>query len=326
MDDDTMTNDGERSARRLPAVLLSFAAPGLGLFYVGRPVAGLVVHALCVLVALLFLIAATIFDFFPVFPALVIATGGLVLCSLTAWHCLEIIDEDSPTRQRAYHHPLMYALVALMTFLGPLAVTANFAWRNLVTVVPVEQPTMYPQVHDGDRLLIDRRIYRNDAPQRGDLVALRLPETEELAILRVVALPGDQVSVHGFTVVVNDQVAHYSPLESKAMASADAPDSADLELWVEQNHDRRYVISLVPGASPPILERDIALDDNQYFVLADNRAMQTGELQGHPPLSDSRYFGAIDGSRIVGRPTYVAWSASPDDKSTRWDRIGLPVH
>ena len=326
MDDDNLTTAGENPARRVPAVLLSFAAPGLGLFYVGRPVAGLVVHAMCVLIALLFLIAATVFDFFPVFPALVVATGGFVLCSLTAWHCLEIINDEEPTRERAYHHPLMYALVALLTFLGPLAVTANFAWRNLVTVVPIEQPTMYPQVHHGDRLLIDRRIYRNDAPQRGDLVALRLPETEELAILRVVALPGDQVSVHGFTVVINDQVAHYSPLESQATASAPPQEMADIELWIEQNHDRQYVISLAPGASPPTLERNIALDDNQYFVLADNRAARTGDLQTLPPLSDSRHFGAVDGSRIVGRPTYVAWSASPDDKTTRWDRIGLPVH
>lgn len=311
--------------RPLAAALLSFLAPGLGLIYAGRPVGGLIVHAFAILVVLLFIIAAGVFEFFPVFPAFVLATAWLVLCSLTAWHCIDILRVDETRRPRSYDHPLMYALIALMTFVGPLAVTGHFAFRHLVAVVSVDHPTMYPQIHAGDRLWIDRQVYRAQAPRRGDLVAVRLSDSEELAVLRVVAVPSDHVKVHGFTVVVNDELAHYSPLQSHAIASATVSEPSGIEFWVEENHDRQYVISFAPGTSNDDVPRQLQLDSSQFFVLADNRAVLDDDLQEASSLSDSRHFGAIDASQIEGRPTYVAWSTSEDSGSTRWERIGLPL-
>lgn len=324
MTDEHDTKSAPKPARPVPAALLSFIAPGLGLVYVGRPLAGLIVHSLAVLLVLAFVIAATVLGFFPVYPAMVLVAGGLVLSALTAWHSIDIIATDAPQRSDAYHHPLMYALIALLTFYGPLAVTGHFTWRNLQTLATVDQAAMSPQLQAGDKALVDRRIYQNDAPRRGDLVALRHPLTDKIQILRVVAIPGDEVAVQGFTVVINGQIAHYSPVESQALASADLGSTADMELWIERNHDRQYLISLAPGAATDNADQALALEENQFFVLADNRAT-SGDGDADEAATDSRHFGAIDGARIIGRPTFVGWSSPPQALTPDWERIGLPL-
>ena len=321
---DANSPSDEATARRRPivAVLLSFVAPGLGLVYAGRLWAGLVINVLFVLVTLLFVIAATAFRFFPLYPAIVLVATWFVFCGLSGLRARELILDDRSRPPRPYQHPLIYALIALSTCLAPLAVTGHFTTRHLLTVVPVEAPEMYPQIRAGDHVLIDRTSYQNDPPRRGDLVAFRPPDTDEPVIRRVVGIPGDEIQMHGYTLAVDDALANYSPVDLDDVADHSL-DELEAELWVEYLDDRRYVISVVPGSSVDTHLAGLQLRDDEFFVLSDNRSFVVDDSE---QSTDSRSFGAVDAERIEGQPLYIAWSALPDGDSPAWERLGLPTH
>jgi signal peptidase I len=72
----------------------------------------------------------------------------------------------------------------------------------------VEGTSMLPNVHSGDRVLVDRLAYRVGSPRRGDIVVFRFPWSSSNLIKRVIGLPGDTVQVTPAVVRVNGQVVH----------------------------------------------------------------------------------------------------------------------
>ena len=322
-DPQATSHDAPAEPRGAIAILLSFIAPGLGQMYVGRLMAGLVINLFFVLIVLLFVIAATLFQFFPLYPVLVLILVWVAMCLLSGWRAAEIIGDGRARKGRAFQHPLIYILVALSTFAAPLAITTHFTWRHLMTVVSVEDPAMFPQAKPGDRLIIDRTVYRNRPPRRGDVVTVRVPGSDDLVNLRVVALPSERVTMEGFVLRVDNRPAHYSPLDVEAINTAAIDEELPLELWVEHNHDQRYVISSIAGASTSSLNSPRVLGDDEYFLLADNRSAV--DDNGEPTHLDSRHFGAVDAGHIEGRPVYVGWSIAPENGSIRWDRLALPI-
>lgn len=293
----------------LAAFLLTLFAPGLALVYTGRLLAGLIVNILFVLVVLLFVIVASVFQFFPLYPAVVLVGTWMVFCALSGWRAIEMIDDGDARRGRGYQHPLLYALIALVTFLAPLAATAHFTVQHLITVVPVEHDAMAPQHVSGDWLVVDRTAFQNEPPTRGDVVVARLPQTGERTVSRVVATPSDHVQMQGYHLLVNDELIEHSRFDGNAPDTVDD----DSELWVEHNHDRHYVISVTTGSLVDISLQGMNLGDDQYFLLSDNRSFI--DDNHYRPL-DSRGFGAVTADNIEGRPLYIGWS--PD-----FDRIGL---
>lgn len=304
------------------AVVYSFLAPGLGLIYVGRLLLGICINLLFVLLALCFFVALSLWKFFPLFPAIVLISSWLVLCALSAWRALEIIAHDEAGPPRGYQHPLFYALLALVTFAAPLAVAVDFANRHLFSLTVVDTMGLYPHARPGDHLFIDRTTYRDEGPKRGDLVALRLPDTGELAIRRIVAIPKDEVTMHGYTIVINDKLIDYTPLDPEWVTQNQLELDADIGVWVEHNHDRRYVVSMTPGTTAKSSISSLKLGEDAYFVLADNRS-PLAERSDLIQDADSRVFGPISRESIEGSPLYIAWSSHPETGSTRWNRIGL---
>ena len=316
------TNPNHHRPSPALAVLFTLLAPGLGLIYVGRLLAGIFVNLFFVLAALLFVVFANVAKFFPVYPALVLVAAWIVLCAFAAWRALEIIEQEGPHSPRPFQHPLMYAFLAVVTFAAPLATTAQFTARHLFNVTAVESLVMYPQARPGDRLLIDRTVYRNEDPSRGDLVAVRVPETGELAILRVIAVPDDQVQMIGHSLIINDEYLDFSPLDPAWIDLGEVDDDLGLQVLVEHNNDRRYVVAMSPRGAGDNNVGGIELGSDTYFVLADNRSALFEEDRVFP---DSRVFGPISRDRIEGRPLYIAWSHHPETGSPRWNRIGLPT-
>ena len=305
------------------ALVLSLVAPGLGLIYAGRLLAGLVVNLLFLLLVLLLIIASSLFHFFPLYPLGVLGLTWLVMSLMAGRHAAGFVAASEGRKRHFFQHPLLYAMIALMTFLAPLALTAHFTSRHLLTVIPAEGISMYPQLKHGDLILVDRTGYHRAPPGHGDLVAIRTPGSSELAVYRVIATPSDSIEVHGYSLILNQQPLLSLPHSVDPKEISD--DSSHLaEVWVEENNGRIYLFSVVTGASLEVGLTSAELGDGQYFVLADNRSLAGPD--GTPAAySDSRTFGAITPEQIEGRPLYVAWSRAPESNSTRWSRIGLPV-
>jgi len=145
--------------------------------------------------------------------------------------------------------------------------------------------SMEPTIQAGERLKIDRTAYRSRLPERGELVAFHpANHPERLWILRVVALPGERLSVDQGHLVA----------DGMPLACAWEPVSED---------SSRHLASR--GELP------MRIPHGEYFVLGDNVR----------EANDSRFWGTIRVSCIIGQ--VVPQDEDPSDRfSLPDDRVG----
>jgi signal peptidase I len=146
-------------------------------------------------------------------------------------------------------------LIVVLSFCSYL-----FFSRMVVTAVEVRGSSMSPTLLSGDRVILNRFAFLHRSPQRGEMVVLKDPETGDLVVKRIIALPRETVQLRGEVVYVNDQ-----PLAEPYV-------SRQRKVLLTRNN---------PVTSVP---RD------HYFVLGDNRNNS----------SDSRAFGPVPRESIVG--------------------------
>lgn len=140
----------------------------------------------------------------------------------------------------------------------------------------VEQDSMYPTILEHEYVLIDKLSPRFSDYDRGDIVVFQPPEGFEQGgvpfIKRVIGLPGDTVTLENGRVFVTP------------------PNGSPVRL------DEPYVV-IADGETAPTLPRDAertsewTIPAGHYFVMGDNR----------PQSQDSRFFGPIERSAIIGR-------------------------
>ena len=63
---------------------------------------------------------------------------------------------------------------------------------------------MQPTIRDGQLLIVSRLSYALRAPRRGEVVAVRLAGERAVLIKRILAGPGDRMSIDDGQVMVND--------------------------------------------------------------------------------------------------------------------------
>ncbi|MBI2415060.1 MAG: signal peptidase I [Candidatus Kerfeldbacteria bacterium] len=133
----------------------------------------------------------------------------------------------------------------------------------------VKGASMEPNYHDYEYLIIDELSYRFSPPQRGQVVVLNDPRNhKQFFIKRIVGLPGETIIFKNGTVVVNGDV-----LDESVYLASDV------------------MTNTFSGQS------QFTLQDDQYFVMGDNREQSY----------DSRRFGPVDIDTLVGRVWIRAW-------------------
>lgn len=305
---------GETRERKTSHLIaLSLFAPGMGFVYAGQLLKGISINLFFVLFVELFIISFSFLKFFPALPLFVLTVSWIVL-TIFAIDAARKTLTNEPYLLKSFNHPLMYALIATLTFLGPLLATGQFAMTRLLTFVPVEHAALTPSVAPGDVLLVDRTTYTRRTPRRGELLALREQPNVPNA-LRTVAVEGDVVRIDGIDILVNELPLQHIELQI-------AGEQEDLLAMVEENNGSRYVVAISPRAYTADSMQATELKENEVFALADNRNQIPLPGAQQPPR-DSRNFGPLSTDEIIGKPLFIAWSTEPQTGNVRWDRIGL---
>lgn len=87
----------------------------------------------------------------------------------------------------------------------PALILALIVHLFLAQATVVFGQSMEPNLHPHQRLIVDKISYRLHAPQRNDIVVIRLPDMDELLVKRIVALPGELVEIRSGIVYVNGE-------------------------------------------------------------------------------------------------------------------------
>jgi signal peptidase I len=200
----------------------------------------------------------------------------------------------------------------LQRFSLPLAVGVVVSlFFQYLSIVRVSGDSMNPTLRNGQYLLRFERVNY----QSGDVVVLRPPvELQTRAsrfVKRLIALPGDTVSIQNDKVYLNGEILRESYV---AEISARAENFPDLVIskgevvafegfaLAELPDYLQDTFAMLEPLPQGILEQSqtetvtyvgtVKLDEGFYFVLGDNRGFSASE--------DSRLFGAISASQLQG--------------------------
>ncbi len=142
----------------------------------------------------------------------------------------------------------------------------------VVQAFKIPSGSMRPTLTEGDKLFVNKFIYRFREPERGDIVVFKYPDDmKKDFIKRLVAFSGETVEIRDGRILVDGKVL-------------DDPET--FGQFYYHNHD--------PYGGP---NEKITVRENSYYVLGDNSANST----------DSRFWGFVPKDNMVGKAIFRWW-------------------
>jgi signal peptidase I len=123
--------------------------------------------------------------------------------------------------------------------LGVLVVASFVLFRWVLLPVRTYGPSMLPTYQSASFHLVNRAAYFWSAPERGDVVGVRLAGWRVMYVKRIVGLPGERIAFRDGTLLVNG--------------------TAIIEPYVE--HQSHWTTT------------EVTLGGDEFFVVGDNRSM-----------------------------------------------------
>jgi signal peptidase I len=172
----------------------------------------------------------------------------------------------------------LIAFILVFVLIRPFVVQAFF----------IPSTSMVPTLLPGDRIIVNRFIYRLDPPRRGDIIVFNAPpqalqpgDGQKDFVKRLIGLPGDDVVVRaGRGVYVNGKLLPNPP-------GVPLPDYD----WPE------------PEAAP------YHVPEGNYIVLGDHRAGEPESYDSHlwrDPMT-GRPMPALEADRVLGKALVTFW-------------------
>jgi len=170
--------------------------------------------------------------------------------------------------------------------------------------------SMKPTIQEGDRVVVNKlaydlkvpfttiEIWKWSDPVRGDIVVLFSPVDGTRLVKRVVAIPGDSISMINNQLYVNDKPV---PM-TKPSGPLDDEEQGMTFVADEVLAGRLHKVMFTPQIPAVRSFGPIVVPQGKYFVMGDNRDNS----------NDSRFIGFIERRRIVGRALAVAFSLDRD--------------
>jgi len=155
----------------------------------------------------------------------------------------------------------------------------------VVATYSIPSGSMEPTLQIGDRIVVDKLSYHLHGIGRGDIVVFSTPPTENCAgppvsdlVKRVIALPGEIIALEDGRVLINGRL-YPEPFLPPNLRNDTYPG---------------------PSTAPYALHHAYRVPAGKVYVMGDNR----------PDSCDSRYWGPIRQSTIVGKVDLRIWPLS----------------
>lgn len=211
--------------------------------------------------------------------------------------------------------PVGGAVIVVMTLRSAVA-----DWND------VPSQSMEPTILVGDRIFVNKLAYDLKVPfttwhlmewsdpQRGDIVIFFAPGTGKRMVKRVAGLPGDSVSIRNGRLYVNNELVEYEPLTTTGFDPNELTDPAPYMFALEKldGAGNGHTVMAQPARRVQRNYGPFTVPDGHYFMLGDNRDNS----------GDSRVFGPVPRSQIVGKATALAFSLDQQNSyAPRWNRF-----
>lgn len=159
---------------------------------------------------------------------------------------------------------LIREIIETVVLTALMFIVINLAVQNY----DVDGPSMEPSLHNQERIMVDKVSYHFRSPSRGDVIVFVAPPDPTLNyVKRIIALPGDTITIQNTNVQVNG---------------------------ISLNE--KYVDPIDQGNPYPKIV-NLHVPANDYFVMGDDRKNS----------SDSREWGFVPRQNIIGRAALVYW-------------------
>ena len=201
------------------------------------------------------------------------------------------------TRLQRFRSWRFAPVVEILVTIAVALALAESVQAAVVKPFVIPTASMEPTLTIGQRVLVNRLAYDFSSPHRGDIVVFHPPNSLTCAanvpasepcprsnsqpssqyfVKRVIGLPGDRISISGGHPVINGKLLRNEP----------------------------YITPCEGSGSGCSLPHAMTVPPGEYFMLGDNRG----------DSDDSRYWGPIPGSWIIGEVFATYWPL---------DRIGI---
>jgi signal peptidase I len=145
--------------------------------------------------------------------------------------------ETTPTVRKIIKEIIIWLLLIVLTITASYFITTNVFVKTAVAGVSME-----PTLMEGQVVIVNKIEYYLKSPRRNDVIVYKQSNREHsyYEIKRVIGLPGETVKIKNGIIYINDEAL-------KEKVKTETIENAGLA------------------------EEGIKLDDNEYFVLGDNR-------------------------------------------------------
>ncbi len=262
-------------------------------------------------------------------------------------------DAPAPSRWHRRGRVLWIEWIKPLLIIG----LVMFSFRSAVADWnDVPTGSMKPTILEGDRIFINKvaydlkfpftrfRLAQWSDPRWGDVVVLLSPEDDKRLVKRVVGLPGDLLEIRGNHLYRNGEPAVLKMIDPAVADEIYSEDHRDdphgqrRTLFYNEHAEGRVHPIMMPFGSmlshPEIIPESCGAEEREprrarrrglwscrvpeghFFVMGDNRNNSR----------DSRYFGPVDRSAILGQATAVALSLDRNNYyKPRWERFFIEL-
>ncbi|MFW9845848.1 MAG: signal peptidase I [Candidatus Thorarchaeota archaeon] len=279
----------EKPRKAWLAGLLSFLMIGLGRIYNGKLRKGFLLYFAgqgligAIVISIIIYFPKPIFILFSLLIALIFLIYTIIDAVLAAKRTKEY-------KLRPYNRWYFYLLFWILAAFVIQPTVTNKVKSNLIQAFRIPSGSMLPTIFVGDYILAKTKLFIKNNLHRGDIVIFKWPkDPSKNFIMRAIALGGDEIKIVDKKVYING-------------LTLNEPYVINEDQNILLTGDYKFRDNFGPVKVP----------DDCIFVLGDNRDRS----------NDSRFWGFVQKSSIVGRASSIYWSYDNSEKSVRWERLG----